>query len=87
MVSEKKIVELVGKRRTTQDTQRTTGIKWITKAHPEHSSCELKYTESNDVDFLIIHVRNVNYYDVFKAINMHFNSYPPIVTTDNGNNT
>ena len=44
MVSEKKIVEIVDPRRwtTTADRRRQTDIKGITKAHPEHSSDELK---------------------------------------------
>ena len=42
MVSEKKIVEIVDERRTTNDDGRwTTDIQGITKAHPEHSSGEL----------------------------------------------
>ena len=43
VVSEEKIVEIVDGRRTTHDARRrTTDIQGITKAHPEHSSGELK---------------------------------------------
>ena len=45
MVSEENIVEIVDTRRTTNnddDERRTTDIQGITKAHPEHTSGELK---------------------------------------------
>jgi len=54
VVSEKKIVEIVDARR------RTTDIQVITKAHPEHSSGELKtWPPGGGAYSLIEHFKNI----------------------------
>ena len=56
VVSEKKIVEIVDTRRTTtndDERRRKMDIQGITKAHPEHSSGELKCYRQQAFDKLI----------------------------------
>jgi len=63
VVSEKKIVEIVdARRRTTHGARRTTDIQWITKAHPEHSSGELKINVSIIMPVTFIWHRRRHYY-------------------------
>ena len=54
MGSEKKIVKIVdARRRMMHDTRRMTDIQVITKAHPEHSSGELKIHQHDFVNLWV----------------------------------